>query len=112
MFNQNINRTAINGSRVPGTGAEELTPGAVPFLIATSPDQLYSVAGALKTAGIEPGSPKFTFIPNTIVSVTHEQISAQVPELCSAPDDLDDVMPIHANFNILKDTPARLQGAY
>ena len=97
---------------MPGAGAEELTQAAVPFLIATSPDQLYSVAGALKTTGIEPGSPKLTFIPNTTVAVTHEQTAAQVPKLCAAPDDLDDVIPIHAHFKILEDPLARLQGAY
>jgi transcriptional/translational regulatory protein YebC/TACO1 len=112
MFNENTDCALINRSRLPDTGAEELTQGAYPFLITPSPDQLYSVAGALKTAGIEPGSPKLTFIPNTTAAVTHEQTSAQVLKLCSAPDELDDVINVHANFNTPEDTLARLQGAH
>jgi transcriptional/translational regulatory protein YebC/TACO1 len=110
MFNPHINSTLIDGFRLPGTSAEELTQEKDQFLIATSPDQLYSVAEALKTAGIEPGSPKLTFIPENTVSVTDEQTAAQVLKLCDALDDLDDVMNVHANFDIPEDTLARLQG--
>ena len=51
-------------------GAEELTREEDQFVITTPPDQLYSVAEALKTAGIDPGSPKLTFIPENTVAVT------------------------------------------
>ncbi|HVE16440.1 MAG TPA: YebC/PmpR family DNA-binding transcriptional regulator [Chthoniobacterales bacterium] len=93
-------------------GAEELTREEDQFLITTPPDQLYSVAEALKTAGIEPESPKLTFIPENTVAVTDEQTAAQVLKLCDALDDLDDVMNVHANFDIPEDTLARLQGAH
>lgn len=91
-------------------GAEELTRDDDQFLITTPPDQLYSVAEALKTAGIEPGSPKLTFIPENTVAVPDEQTAAQVLKLCDALDDLDDVMNVHANFDISEATLARLQG--
>ena len=93
-------------------GAEELTREEDQFLITTPPDQLYSVAEALKTAGIEPGSPKLTFIPENTVTVTDEQTAAQVLKLCDALDDLDDVMNVHANFDIPEDTLARLQSTH
>jgi YebC/PmpR family DNA-binding regulatory protein len=93
-------------------GAEELTREEDQFLITTPPDQLYSVAEALKTAGIEPESPKLTFIPENTVAVADEHTAAQVLKLCDALDDLDDVMNVHANFDIPEDTLARLQGAH
>lgn len=91
-------------------GAEELTREDEQFVITTPPDQLYSVAEALKAAGIEPESPKLTFIPETTVAVTDEQTAAQVLKLCDALDDLDDVMNVHANFDIPESTLAKLQG--
>ncbi len=93
-------------------GAEELTREEDQFLITTPPDQLYSVADALKTAGIEPGSPKLTFIPQNTVAVADEHTASQVLKLCDALDDLDDVMNVHANFDIPEDTLARLQGTH
>jgi len=92
-------------------GAEELTREEDQFVITTPPDQLYSVAEALKTAGIDPESPKLTFIPENTVTVTDEQTAAQVLKLCDALDDLDDVMNVHANFDIPEETLARLQGS-
>lgn len=91
-------------------GAEELTREDEQFVITTPPDQLYSVAEALKAAGIEPESPKLTFIPENTVAVTDEQTAAQVLRLCDALDDLDDVMNVHANFDIPESTLARLPG--
>ena len=90
-------------------GAEELTREEDQFVITTPPDQLYSVAEALKTAGIEPASPKLTFIAQTTVAVTDEHTAAQVLKLCDALDDLDDVMNVHANFDIPESTLAKLQ---
>ena len=99
-------------STAPSGNAEELTREEDQFLITPPPDQLYSVAEALKTAGIEPESPKLTFIPENTLAVTDEQTAAQVLKLCDALDDLDDVMNVHANFDIPEDTLARLQGAH
>lgn len=93
-------------------GAEELTQEDDQFLITTPPDQLYSVAEALKAAGIEPGSQKLTFIPENTVAVADEHTAAQVLKLCDALDDLDDVMNVHANFDIPEETLARLQGTH
>jgi YebC/PmpR family DNA-binding regulatory protein len=92
-------------------GAEELTREDDQFVITTPPDQLYSVAEALKTAGIEPESPKLTFIAENTVAVADEQIAAQVLKLCDALEDLDDVMNVHANFDISESTLAKLQAA-
>jgi YebC/PmpR family DNA-binding regulatory protein len=93
-------------------GAEELTQDEDQFLITTPPDQLYSVAEALKTAGIEPAAPKLTFVPQNTVAVNDEQTAAQILKLCDALDDLDDVMNVYANFDISENTLARLQGAH
>jgi transcriptional/translational regulatory protein YebC/TACO1 len=104
MLTQTLNRADRQGipllKVIRVARAEELTRASDQFLITPSPDQLYSVAEALKTAGIEPASPKLTFIPENTVSVTDEQTAAQVLKLCDALDDLDDVMNVHANFDI------------
>ena len=116
MLTQTLNRADRQGIPllriIRAAHAEELTRAVDPFLIATPPDPLYSVAEALKTAGIEPASPKLTFIPEKTVSVTDEQTAVQVLKLCDALDDLDDVMNVHANFDIPEETLARLPGAH
>lgn len=92
------------------SGAEELTRDEDVFLITTPPDQLYSVADALKAAGIEPESPKLTFIPENTIAVSDDETASQVLRLCDALEELDDVMNVHANFDIHEDMLARLHG--
>ncbi len=93
-------------------GAEELTQEEDQFVITTPPDQLYAVAEALRTAGIEPESPKLTFIPENSVTVTDEHTASQILRLCDALDDLDDVMNVHANFDIPEEILTQLQGVH
>jgi len=113
MPSENMARPATGEFRqleaMPGAVAEELTREAYPFLITTQPDPLYSVAEALETAGIEPGAPKPTFIPEHTAAVTDESTASQALKPC---DDLDDATNVHANFDIPAHTPARLQGIH
>src|SRR6266568_6650173 len=50
-------------------GAKELTNQEDEYLIITAPDQLYAVADALRKAGVTTESQKFTFIPDTTITV-------------------------------------------
>src|SRR5712692_4374524 len=59
-------------------GAEELTNEEKEYVITTSHDQLYAVAEALKHAGVTTDGQKFTFIPDTTVSVANEATALQV----------------------------------
>lgn len=90
-------------------GAEELTTEDDTFIITTPVDQLYNVAEALKTAGTEPDSQKLTFVPENNVAVTDLATAEQVLKLCDALDDLEDVVSVHANFDIPEDILSALQ---
>lgn len=90
-------------------GAEELVGDEEHHVITTAPDQLYAVAEALKKASIEADSQKLTYIPETSVSVTDETVARQVLHLCDALDDCDDVLNVHANFDIPDSVLAKVQ---
>lgn len=81
-------------------GAEELQGDEEHHVITTPPDQLYAVADALKKAAVEPDSQKLTYVPENSVTVTNPEVAAQVLKLCEALDDCDDVLNVHANFDI------------
>jgi len=90
-------------------GADELAADEEHHIITTPPDQLYAVAETLKKAALEPDSQKLTYIPQNSVAVTDEQVARQVVRLYDALDDCDDVLNVHANFDIPEDLLARIQ---
>jgi len=90
-------------------GAEELNSDDEHHIITTPPDQLYAVAEALKKAGVEPDSQKLTYIAENHVAVTDPQTASQVLKLYDALDDCDDVLNVHANFDISDEILASLQ---
>ncbi|HRJ72380.1 MAG TPA: YebC/PmpR family DNA-binding transcriptional regulator [Terrimicrobiaceae bacterium] len=90
-------------------GAEELSADDEHHVITTPPDQLYAVAESLKRAAIEPDAQKLTYIPQNSVAVSDEQTAAQVLHLCDALDDCDDVLNVHANFDIPEEILAKVQ---
>src|SRR6202049_3100571 len=89
-------------------GAEELTNEEDQYVIITSHDQLYAVADALKKAGVTTDGQKFTFIPDTTVSVADEAMARQVLRLCDALEEDDDVQNVYSNLDIPDDLLARL----
>jgi YebC/PmpR family DNA-binding regulatory protein len=89
-------------------GAEELTTEEDAYVIITSHDQLYAVAEALKQAGVTTDGQKFTFIPDTTVSVADETVARQVLRLCDALEDDDDVQNVYSNLEIPDELLARL----
>src|SRR5205085_12065688 len=88
-------------------GAEELTNGEAMYLIMTAPDQLYAVAEALRKAGVTTESQKFTFIPDTTITVADEAVAQQVLRLCDALEDDDDVQNVYSNLEIRDEMLAR-----
>ncbi|MGI9114631.1 MAG: YebC/PmpR family DNA-binding transcriptional regulator [Chthoniobacterales bacterium] len=90
------------------TGAEELTNEEDVYLVTTAPDQLYAVAEALKNAGVTPESQKFTFIPDTTITVGDEAVAQQVLRLCDALEDDDDVQNVYSNLEIPEQVLAKL----
>ena len=89
-------------------GAEELTTEEEQYVITTSHDQLYAVAEALKHAGVTSGGQKFTFIPDTTVSVVDEATALQVLRLCESLEDDDDVQNVYSNLDIADELLAKL----
>ena len=89
-------------------GADELSRDEDHHVLTTAPDRLYSVAESLRLAGIESATQKLTFVPQTTTSVGDEQTAAQVLRLCDALEDNDDVLDVHANFEIPEDILSRL----
>ncbi len=90
-------------------GAEELETDVDQHHVTTPADKLYAVGEALRAAGIEPESQKLTFVAETTVGITEETVARQVIHLCEALDDNDDVLGVHANFDIPDDLLARAQ---
>ncbi len=90
-------------------GADELSADEEHHVITTPPDQLYAVAESLKRAAIEPDAQRLTYIPKNSVAVSDEQTAAQVLHLCDALDDCDDVLNVHANFDIPEEILAKVQ---
>ncbi len=90
------------------SGAEELTSDEETYLIQTAPDQLYAVAEALKTAGVPTESQKFTFIPDTTITVGDENVAHQILRLCDALEDDDDVQNVYSNLEIPDELLAKL----
>jgi YebC/PmpR family DNA-binding regulatory protein len=107
-----VARDAINEDRLfelaLEAGAEELTNDGEQYVITTAHDQLYAVAEALKQAGVPTDEQKFTFIPDTTVSVVDESIAQQVLRLCDALEDDDDVQNVYSNLEIPDEVLARL----
>ena len=89
-------------------GAEELTNQEDGYLIMTAPDQLYAVAEALRKAGVTTESQKFTFIPDTTITVADESVAQQVLRLCDALEDDDDVQNVYSNLEISDEMLAKL----
>jgi YebC/PmpR family DNA-binding regulatory protein len=90
------------------SGAEELTTEEKQYVITTSHDQLYAVAESLKHAGVTIDGQKFTFIPDTTVSVADEATALQVLRLCESLEDDDDVQNVYSNLEIPDEVLAKL----
>lgn len=82
-------------------GADDVSADDEHHLVVTSPDRLYAIGEALKAAGVIADSQKLTYIPETTVQLTDENVARQVIRLCDALEDNDDVQHVHANFDIL-----------
>jgi len=83
-------------------GADELNADGEHFIITTAHDHLYSVAEALKNAGIT------AYLPDTTVAVYDEGVAAQVLRLCDALEENDDVQNVHANFDLPEELLTKL----
>jgi len=89
-------------------GADELTADGEHFVVTTAPDHLYTVAEALKGAGIPTDSQKLTYLPDTMTPVHEESVATQVLRLCDALEENDDVQTVHANFDLPEELLAKL----
>lgn len=107
-----VPRAEVNEDRlleiVLDAGAEEVADDAAHFVIFTAPDRLYAVFEALRAAGIASDAQKFTFLPDTTVSVSDEEVAEQVMRLCDALEENDDVQNVHTNFDASEEVLEKL----
>lgn len=89
-------------------GADDLTREEDHFLILTPPDRLYAVGEALKEANFIPAEQKLTFLPENHVLITDEAIAQQITKLCDALEECDDILEVHANFDLSHDLCLKL----
>jgi transcriptional/translational regulatory protein YebC/TACO1 len=82
------------------TGAEELVRDGEVFQILTAPDQLYSVAEALREKGVEPESQKLVYLPQNTTEVSDPKQAAQLLRLLDALEDYDDTLNVYCNFEM------------
>ncbi len=94
---------------VADAGAEDLTSDGEHYIITTQPDQLYAVSEILRKASIEPDSQKLTYLPGSSVAVEDSATAVRVLRLCDALDDCEDVLSVHANFDIPEEILAEVQ---
>jgi len=90
-------------------GAEDLRQDEEHHCILTPPDQLYAVGEAIRGAGFPVSGQKLTYQPETINEIADENTARKVLKLCDALEDCDDVLQMHANFDLPDDLLSRLQ---
>lgn len=81
-------------------GAEELSYEEGEFTVLTPPEKLYAVGEALKQAGYPPSEQKLTYLPENHIVLRDEAIARQANKLCDALEDCDDILAVHANFDL------------
>lgn len=89
-------------------GAEEYTLEDEMHRIISPPDKLYIVGEALRNAGFTPTEQKLTFLPEVSNPITDAELATKVLHLCDALEDCDDVLQVHANFDISEELLAQL----
>lgn len=81
-------------------GAEDvLNQGEDGFEVRTQPTALHQVAQALEQSGLALGEQKWSFLPQTTVTLELENAKKML-KLMDALEDNDDVQAVHANFEI------------
>ena len=91
-------------------GADDASADDEHHVVVTSPDRLYAVGEALKTAGVTADSQKLTYIPDTTVLITDEGAARQVIRRCDALEENDDVQHLHANFDVSEELLTKIHG--
>ena len=89
-------------------GADELVTEGEHYVVTTASDHLYSVAEALKNAGVATDSQKLAYFPDTTQAIYDEAIAAQILRLCDALEDNDDVQNVYANFDLPEELLTKL----
>jgi transcriptional/translational regulatory protein YebC/TACO1 len=81
-------------------GAEDVESDEDGHLIRTSPNELGSVASALRTAGFAIQSEKFVSIPQTPAMIEDPAIARQVFKLHDQLDEYQDTVNVFTNFEV------------
>ena len=82
-------------------GAEDVQEEGEESVIYTDPKELAKVRDGLRAAGIEVIETELTYVPNSTIEVTDQDMAGKVERLMDALDELDDVVATHTNFDIV-----------
>ena len=89
-------------------GALDMNTADDSYEITTPADRFYAVADALRKGGVNIESQKLAYLPNTHVTITDEQIAAQVMKLHDALEENDDVQHVHMNLDLPDEVLAKI----
>lgn len=89
-------------------GADDIQSDEEEHTILTAPDQLYAVASALRSKGLQASAIRLNYIPGTVITLSDVQTAKQVLKLYDLLDDLDDTQNVYANFEISDDIADQL----
>jgi transcriptional/translational regulatory protein YebC/TACO1 len=89
-------------------GADDIQSDEEEHTILTAPDQLYAVASALRSKGLQASAVRLNYIPGTVITLSDVQTAKQVLKLYDLLDDLDDTQNVYANFEISDDIADQL----
>ncbi|HOO32454.1 MAG TPA: YebC/PmpR family DNA-binding transcriptional regulator [Thermotogota bacterium] len=88
-------------------GADDIDDSSDPVEVRTAPEDMMSVADAIRAAGFTPRDVEFAYIPKTTVAIEGRD-AEKVLNLISKFEDLDDVQNVYANFDIDDDEMERI----
>jgi len=89
-------------------GAEDILTEESNIEVVTAPENFIKVRDDLKAKGFSPSSAEVTMVPSTTVKLTGET-AQKVLKLVSNLEEHDDVLSVHANFDIPDEEIAKFQ---
>ncbi len=81
-------------------GADDVQDGGDDWILYTTFEQTFHVAGALREKGVTTKSQNLIYQPATTVTITDVEVGRAIIKLYDILDDYDDTQNVHANFEI------------
>lgn len=89
-------------------GADDVVEDDEDWVLYTTLDKLFLVAGALKDKNIPTKSQQLIYQPSTTITIDDPEVARQIVKLYEALDDYDDTQNVFANFELSDSAAASL----